>query len=150
MVPPGQNTKRQGKYKSDKAEINRRVSMCAKLILRGWGWTELTKYCKDKWQITSSETVAKYYNAALKVIQEIVLPEIKNELRIANHQYDMVLRQSWREGKMMTFLAARRDKNKVNGLIVDNLNLGGSIKIENAGEVLVEFLKQIGERAKKP
>ena len=80
--------------KSTRAELEIRTQLIYTLVCRGANYQDIVKYCKDELSVTSSRTIAKYINAARKMIYDAKIEETETYRKEANARLDECYRMA--------------------------------------------------------
>lgn len=118
-------------------EIDARVAKVSELLLAGAARSQIVRFCADKFN-ASDDTADRYVAAARKELQELALPDKKEELNKAKGRYEALY------AKCLT-VQDYKGAASVQDRICDLLGLWKSdltVKHE-AGDTLTLFMKEI-------
>jgi hypothetical protein len=102
--------------KSTDAEISKRVLEVYTLLTQGKTYTDIVRYCKQAYNITSRRSVSKYIDHAMKRIKEENTKDINDIRIIANAKYIDLYKRLYSEGKYKDCAYIQSRIDRINGL----------------------------------
>lgn len=116
--------------KATKPEVEQRILVIYQLCCKGYSFTEIVQYCKQKYEIKKTQT-SKYIKRAYKKILENNKGEIENKRAEAITRYLSWLKKAEEKGNITDAVKIQSRIDKINGLEVENINVSGEITIKD-------------------
>ena len=109
--------------KTTNAEIELRIIEIYQAIIKGFSYTKIVKYCKQRWGVTSTRTVHEYLNKARERIKEIALPDMIGARQEATARYLDLYEKNYDQERYSNCIRIQERLDKINGLEITNLNM---------------------------
>jgi len=128
--------------KATKPEVEQRILVIYQLCCKGYSFTEIVQYCKQKYEIKKTQT-SKYIKRAYKKILENNKGEIENKRAEAITRYLSWLKKAEEKGNITDAVKIQSRIDKINGLEVENINLQHSLSKEDLKQIADAWTKGI-------
>jgi hypothetical protein len=127
--------------KSDRAETYRRIQKIYEMICQGLNSVNIVEYARKEWKISNKRTyqLIRICLTWVKNKTEKTLEELRLE---ANIRYDDLYRKLYQNGEFKDAGYIQTQKNKVNGLEVQNIDLtskGKELKLLTIGQLRQKY-----------
>jgi len=130
--------------KATKPEVEQRILVIYQLCCKGYSFTEIVQYCKQKYEIKKTQT-SKYIKRAYKKILENNKGEIENKRAEAITRYLSWLKKAEEKGNITDAVKIQSRIDKINGLEVENINLQHSLSKEDLKQIADAWTKGISK-----
>lgn len=129
--------------KSTDGEIALRVQEVYECIVQGLTYNDIVRYCKEKWNITSTRTVHEYVKRATEQISQKVSEKMEYTRDEAVTRYLRLYVKSYKEGRTQDCIRILSRLDKINGLEVFNIHHSGKVEIADLKEVYDAIYDQV-------
>jgi len=101
--------------KSTNAEIELRALEVYECIIRGYSYTDITRYCEEKWNVTSASTIHRLMNRAMERIKEKTSAEFDYLRDEANKRYLRLYSEAYKNSRWNDCIRILARLDRING-----------------------------------